>query len=358
MACALALTCALAAPAYAQEAPLDGAGSEDAPASVETAESAAPAAEEMARLNEEIRQAAWEVSAKGEEVKEAEEELARHEGVLAEAERTATEAQAAADAAAGEVVRQQGSIDSLANHRYRGMHLDPLTTTLASGSAQEAVERLGFMGALSRTARRDLAAKSEASQGASAAHTEATAAVDRAQRLREELEDRRAQLLAEQEALEQRRADIEARIDGLSAELRAAWESQFGTAADIDPEALARLSELGAGGAAAQAALSKLGSPYGWGATGPDAFDCSGLMVWAYAQQGKSIPRTSQAQLAGGEPVPLDKLEPGDVVGYYPGVTHVGMYIGDGQVVHASTYGVPVQVVPLDSMPIQGAVRF
>ena len=81
-------------------------------------------------------------------------------------------------------------------------------------------------------------------------------------------------------------------------------------------------------------------------------------MVWAYAQEGKSIPRTSQAQLSGGTPVPMDQLEPGDVIGYYPGVTHVGMYIGDGQVVHASTYGVPVQVVPVDSMPVQGAVRF
>ncbi|MDU6418411.1 MAG: NlpC/P60 family protein, partial [Corynebacterium sp.] len=50
--------------------------------------------------------------------------------------------------------------------------------------------------------------------------------------------------------------------------------------------------------------------------------------------------------------------QPGDIVGYYPGVTHVGMYIGNGQVVHASTYGVPVQVVPLKSMPITGTARY
>ena len=73
---------------------------------------------------------------------------------------------------------------------------------------------------------------------------------------------------------------------------------------------------------------------------------------------GKSIPRTSQAQIAGGTPVPLDQLQPGDIVGYYAGITHVGMYIGEGQVVHASTYGVPVAVVPLHSMPVQGAVRY
>ena len=81
-------------------------------------------------------------------------------------------------------------------------------------------------------------------------------------------------------------------------------------------------------------------------------------MYWSYAQNGKTIPRTSQAQLAGGTPVSLSELRPGDIIGYYPGITHVGMYIGDGQVVHASDYGIPVQVVPLNSMPVQGAVRY
>ncbi|WPF65465.1 MULTISPECIES: NlpC/P60 family protein [unclassified Corynebacterium] len=109
---------------------------------------------------------------------------------------------------------------------------------------------------------------------------------------------------------------------------------------------------------AVQAALSKLGAPYSWGATGPDAFDCSGLIYWAYQQQGMTVPRTSQSQLAGGTPVSRDQLQPGDVVGYYPGVTHVGMYIGDGKLVHASDYGIPVQIVDVDSMPWAGAVRF
>ena len=95
-----------------------------------------------------------------------------------------------------------------------------------------------------------------------------------------------------------------------------------------------------------------------YGAAGPNAFDCSGFTSWVYSQAGISIPRTSQAQLAGGTPVPLSQLEPGDIIGYYPGVTHVGMYIGNGQVVHASTYGVPVQVVPLKSMPITGTARY
>lgn len=159
--------------------------------------------------------------------------------------------------------------------------------------------------------------------------------------------------MKEQQELEKQKKDIEAQVDSLNEEQRAAFVGRFG-AQNVDLAALAD----GSGSEAVAAALTRIGAPYGWGATGPDTFDCSGLMVWSYQQMGKSIPRTSQAQLAGGTKVPLDQLQPGDIIGYYPGVTHVGMYVGDGQVVHASTYGVPVQVVPLDSMPVQGAVRY
>ena len=64
------------------------------------------------------------------------------------------------------------------------------------------------------------------------------------------------------------------------------------------------------------AAISRTGAPYVYGAAGPDSFDCSGLVQWSHAQAGKSIPRTSQAQIAGGQPVSLDQLQPGDIVGY------------------------------------------
>lgn len=100
-------------------------------------------------------------------------------------------------------------------------------------------------------------------------------------------------------------------------------------------------------GIAVTAALSRVGLPYVWGANGPDTFDCSSLMQWSWAQTGVSIPRTSAAQ-AGLRPIGLSDLQPGDLVTYYQPVTHVGMYIGFGLVVHASQPGVPVKVVPLD----------
>jgi len=94
---------------------------------------------------------------------------------------------------------------------------------------------------------------------------------------------------------------------------------------------------------AVAAALSKEGAAYVYGAAGPNAFDCSGLTSWAWAQAGVSIPRTSSGQ--GGLPVvPLSELQPGDLVTYYSPVSHVAMYIGGGQVIHASTESRPVYI--------------
>ncbi|APE34068.1 hydrolase [Nocardia mangyaensis] len=108
---------------------------------------------------------------------------------------------------------------------------------------------------------------------------------------------------------------------------------------------------------ALDAALSKIGSPYVYGAAGPDAFDCSGLVQWAYRQAGRELPRTSGAQLGAGAPVSIDALQPGDMISFYGG-GHSGLYAGNGNVVHASTSGTPVQLAPLSSMPFAGARRF
>ncbi len=111
-----------------------------------------------------------------------------------------------------------------------------------------------------------------------------------------------------------------------------------------------------AGDVALDAALGKIGAPYVYGAAGPNAFDCSGLVQWAYKQAGISLPRTSDAQAGVGSPVGRGDLQPGDIVTFYGG-GHSGIYAGDGNVVHASTSGQPVKVAPLSSMPYVGARR-
>ncbi|AEK36493.1 C40 family peptidase [Corynebacterium variabile] len=134
--------------------------------------------------------------------------------------------------------------------------------------------------------------------------------------------------------------------------------SAFTGAAAAAESAVASAAPTSTGQKISDAAMSKQGAPYVWGATGPSSFDCSGLTSWAYNQVGKSIPRTSGAQASGGTPVSLNALQPGDIISYYSGASHVAIYIGDGKIVHAVNEGTPVQVNDINYMPINNAVRF
>lgn len=104
-------------------------------------------------------------------------------------------------------------------------------------------------------------------------------------------------------------------------------------------------------------ALSQVGKPYVRGGTGPSAYDCSGLTMVAYAQAGIGLPRTSQAQYGVGQPVSLSQLQPGDLVFYYSGISHVGIYIGGGMIVHASNPRTGVTTASVTSMPFMGGRR-
>ncbi|MGW1896862.1 NlpC/P60 family protein [Streptomyces hirsutus] len=104
-------------------------------------------------------------------------------------------------------------------------------------------------------------------------------------------------------------------------------------------------------------AYQKLGSPYVWGSTGPNAFDCSGLVQAAYRSAGVSLPRTTYAQINAGRRVARSELRPGDLVFFYSGITHVGLYIGNGRMIHAPNSGSTVRVAPLTEMPFAGATR-
>jgi peptidoglycan DL-endopeptidase CwlO len=108
---------------------------------------------------------------------------------------------------------------------------------------------------------------------------------------------------------------------------------------------------------AMQRALGKVGSPYRYGAAGPNAFDCSGLVNWAYKGSGKSLPRSSSALSRIGTPVSKSALQPGDLVFFYKPVSHVGIYVGNGKIVHASNRKSPVKVSDMSRMKFNSARR-
>lgn len=112
----------------------------------------------------------------------------------------------------------------------------------------------------------------------------------------------------------------------------------------------------GSAQAAVSYALAQVGDAYVYGSAGPSSWDCSGLTMVAWGAGGVSLPHSSTMQAGMGTPVSVSQLQPGDLVFYYSPISHVGMYIGDGQLVHAANPSSPVEVVPVDSMPI-AAIR-
>ncbi|MGV9266214.1 NlpC/P60 family protein [Kitasatospora sp. NPDC003701] len=104
-------------------------------------------------------------------------------------------------------------------------------------------------------------------------------------------------------------------------------------------------------------ATAQLGKPYEWSSTGPNSFDCSGLTGAAYRAAGVKLPRISQDQWKAGPHIARGDLQPGDLVFFYDDIHHVGLYIGDGKMIHAPRKGKNVEVLPISVMPYMGAVR-
>ncbi|HZB49709.1 MAG TPA: C40 family peptidase [Mycobacteriales bacterium] len=108
---------------------------------------------------------------------------------------------------------------------------------------------------------------------------------------------------------------------------------------------------------AVDVALAQLGDAYVWGASGPDAFDCSGLTSYAWAAAGVQLPHSSSAQYGVGQRISRSQVRAGDLVFFYSPIHHVGIAINNTQMVHAPTFGSPVQIASIDSSPFVGATR-
>jgi peptidoglycan DL-endopeptidase CwlO len=163
---------------------------------------------------------------------------------------------------------------------------------------------------------------------------------------------------AKQTALETEVAGYRAAFEQLSAQERRAAVEAAGTgearASRADRTDPAPAGPIVAGSQAAQiavdTAMAQRGKPYVWAASGPGSFDCSGLVQYAYAAAGIGLPHSSWMQSEMGMPVSRDQLQPGDLVFFYSPVSHVGIYIGNGQMVHAPTFSDVVRVAGIDAM--------
>ncbi|WP_371484649.1 NlpC/P60 family protein [Kitasatospora sp. NBC_00315] len=179
-----------------------------------------------------------------------------------------------------------------------------------------------------------------------------------------ELEEARRALADNKQQIQQRLAQAQRLLNGLGVGGRARFVAQDAREAEqrvtrgtdrLDLGTAPPASERAA--AALAAAVAKIGSPYVFGATGPGAFDCSGLMYWSWRQAGVTLPRTSQGQASAGRRVSLAEAQPGDLVIFYRDMHHVGMYAGGGVVVHAPYPGARVRYESVNAMPVAEVVR-
>jgi peptidoglycan DL-endopeptidase CwlO len=292
-------------------------------------------------------------------------------------------ARAAADltAAVAALAQAREHVREVAYGAYTGGRLGPFEAMLTSDSPDELLDRVGTLQTIAAhnndalgNADRANHDADRAKAAAEQAAADAQAQVELLAAQKKDLDNQIAAYQAEYERLnaeEQRAsraaAERQAAADQAAADQAAAepgassgQSSDPAPAAPPAPPAPAAAPATGGSSAAQTAvdtAMAQLGDPYVWAAAGPDAFDCSGLVQYAYAAAGIQLPHSSSMQSTMGSPVARSALLPGDLVFFYSPVSHVGIYIGNGQMVHASTSGEPVKTASVDSMPSYNSAR-
>ncbi|MFD5427993.1 NlpC/P60 family protein [Streptomyces sp. NPDC127084] len=329
------LSAAAATAAAAFGATAAGAEPHGTPAAPAQAQ-AAPTRAQVDRLYEQAERATEAYNAAGERVA-----------------RLRTEVSAMRDRAARgqeRVNTMRGALGAVAGAQYRSGGIDPALALLLSDDPDSYLgkaELLGRIGDRQTAALRDLR------------HAQHTLARERAEARRKlvELEEDRVAVARHKRTVEAKLAEARRMLSALpSAERDAYGRASRSGRAGLPPVLPAGPASSRAA-AAVTAVKSALGRPYVWGASGPDGFDCSGLMQWSYAQAGVGLPRTSQAQRTAGRQVPLSEALPGDLVTYRSDASHVAMYVGNGQVVHAPYPGAAVRYDPVGMMPIASVTR-
>ncbi len=348
-----------------------------------------PADDALAKLNELSRQAEQTTEAMHSAQLDLNDKLAVQQ---------AAEAKHDADAAALESARSQlttfqTQVNKVAASQYMGGRLDGLNALLTASSPQGLIDQMSIQRVMATEISSQMKSFKEAGAQAAVAEQASAKSAAEAKTAAEQAAAVRADLQSKQSKLQVEIAIVKSQYEALTPNQREALAAMPpvppipappgpppAPAPPNDPAILAAAppgvgqppappgavppGEMapapggGHGTTVIQAALSRIGSPYSWGGSGPSAFDCSGLVMWSFQQAGISLPHSSQALAHGGAPVSVDQMQPGDVVNYYSDASHSAIYIGNGMMVHASTYGTPVRVAPVDNAPIYNVRRY
>ena len=303
--------------------------------------------------------------------------------------------QAVLDAAAARVGTARQAVGAYAANAYRGSDLANLDALLSSNGPQTMLDRLSALDAVARIQRnvlQDLSAAQVYQHGvqqqAAAIAQQAVAAANAANQARSQAQAKVAAQTAAVVGLQQAQQHLAHVLQLARAHANSLERARLAAIAQAKAEAAQRqaaaaaaalrhkMGHVGGGSgsylntvsaateqAAVNFAESQIGKPYQWGAAGPDSYDCSGLVMWAYAQVGVTIDHWTGFQWNEGAHIALSDLRPGDLVFFATNTSdpntihHVGMYIGNGQMVEAPYTGANVRISNAFRDDLIGAVR-
>jgi peptidoglycan DL-endopeptidase CwlO len=268
----------------------------------------------------------------------------QYDGLQIEISHAKTEerlAKLAASRAAKALTGSQEAVAQLAAMGYMNQGLDPTLQMVTSGNPQEFLNQAATVQELDNQAGMRLSTLQKAQLAAARAQATAKEQVAEVDQLQAEINSRVSTIHAKLAVLD-------------SSEMSEAMSifEQTGQYPDFTPPTGDSVEAI-----ALRYALTRRGDPYLWAAAGPNEFDCSGLVVWAYAQEGISLPHYTGSLWNEGMHVSQSDLQPGDLVFFFQDISHVGIYIGDGLMVDAPSTGQVVQVQPVFWNQYVGAVR-
>jgi cell wall-associated NlpC family hydrolase len=260
---------------------------------------------------------------------------------LTRAKADAKIAQNAAARGASALSLSQQAVAQLAAENYMNSGLDPTLQALTAGNPNQFLNQASTM--------------TELDQSSGAKVDTLSSEVNQALRAKQTADQQVAAVEALQVQMNAKKHSIQAKIDVVNSAAMKQAMAVFTQTGSYPNITIPTANTVGA--QALQAALARRGDPYVWGAAGPGQFDCSGLVVWAYGQEGIALPHYTGSLWNSGVHVARADLEPGDLVFFFADISHVGIYVGNGLMVDAPDFGQDVQIQPIYWSAYVGAVR-